>query len=254
MKVDKPGLSAKAVVSVIMPVYNAANTLKRSVRSVQAQDWADWELILIEDGSRDGSAEICASLVASDPRIRLVQQKGNTGAAAARNAGIRIARGRYIAFLDADDEWLPEKLSRQLSFMHARDASFSYTGFWRQRGETRSQVTVPDTVDYPTLLKGNVIGCLTAIYDRAALGTVEMPALRMRQDFALWLELLTRTDYAHGLNEPLATHHALPNSLSARRGRALRATWKLYRTHLGLSPFWASWYLTSHLMRRLLRG
>ncbi len=242
------------LVSVIMPVFNAEETLQRAVASVQAQDYPDWEVILIEDGSSDGSADLCADLAAADPRIQVLHQPRNSGAAAARNSGLKIARGRYIAFLDADDEWLPEKLSCQLAFMQARGAHFSYTGFWRQRGTERHQVRVPERVDRNRLLKGNVIGCLTALYDRAHFGTVEMPALRLRQDFALWLKLLERGEAAHGLDRPLAVHHVQPNSLSAPKGRAIRATWQMYRSHLGLSPIRAGWYLSNHLLRRLLRG
>jgi teichuronic acid biosynthesis glycosyltransferase TuaG len=138
--------------------------------------------------------------------------------------------------------------------MEAKNASFSYTGFWRQRGEIRHRVRVPAYTDRATLLKGNVIGCLTAVYDRRFLGSVEMPNLRMRQDFAFWLELLNRTDQGYGLDVPLAVYHVHSGSLSASRSRALRATWKLYRAHLGFSRSRASWYLSNHLLRRLWRG
>jgi len=242
------------LVSVIMPVFNAEETLVRAVASVQAQEYPDWELLLIEDGSSDGSPKLCADLAAADSRLQILRQPHNNGAAAARNAGILLARGRYIAFLDADDEWLPEKLALQLLFMKTCGAPFSYTGFWRQRGEERHQVRVPAWVDRAQLLRGNVIGCLTALYDRNHFGTVEMPALRMRQDFALWLKLLEEGGRAHGLDRPLAVHHVLPHSLSASKGRALRATWQMYRGHLGLSPLRTGWYLSNHLIRRLLRG
>ncbi|MVO18524.1 glycosyltransferase [Rhodobacteraceae bacterium CY05] len=237
-----------------MPVFNAAKTLKRAVESVRLQDWEDWELLLVEDGSTDGSAEICETLSTRYARVDVIRQLGNTGAAAARNTGIRAARGRYLAFLDADDEWLPDKLSRQLAFMRAQGAVFSYTGFWRQRGRQCHQVRVPGCVTRQALLKGNVIGCLTAIYDRKYFGTVEMPPLRLRQDFALWLDLLARCDRAYGLNQPLAVHHVRAASLSAPRGRAMQATWQLYHQYLGLSGLQSAWYMSNHLLRRLRRG
>ena len=239
---------------MVMPVFNASRTLERAVASILAQERDDWQLFLIEDGSTDGSAEICARLAAQDTRIQLLRQPGNTGAAAARNAGIRRASGRYLAFLDADDEWLPEKLSRQLAFMQAEGAVFSYTGFWRQRDSQRHRVRVPSSVSRSELLKGNVIGCLTAIYDRAHFGAVELPALRLRQDFALWLDLLARSELAHGLDLPLAVHHVQAGSLSAPRGRAMWATWQMYRRYLGLSRWRSAWYLSNHLVRRLRRG
>ena len=241
-------------VSVIMPVFNAADVLPRAVASVRAQTWQRWELLLIDDGSSDDSAAVAAGLAAQDPRIRLLRQPRNTGAAAARNAGLRHARGRYIAFLDADDEWLPEKLALQLHFMQAQGAAFSYTGFWRARNGRRHRVRVPAHVTRQELLKGNAIGCLTALYDRAHFGTVPMPELRLRQDYALWLDLLTRTDMAHGLDQPLAIHHRHRESLSASLPRALAANWHLYRRHLGLPPLQAFYFFSLHLWRRLKRG
>jgi len=243
------------VVSVVMPVYNASATLARAVQSVRLQSWNNWELILIEDGSGDASADLCASLAAEDARIRALYQPGNTGAAAARNAGLAVARGRYVAFLDADDEWLPEKLSRQIPFMQNEGAAFSYTGFWRARaGGRRHRVHVPPWVDRTQLLHGNVIGCLSVVYDRAYFGNVSMPPLRMHEDFAFWLQLLEQAPLARGLDEALAVYHVTPGSLTSARGRAVRATWGIYRSHLRLPLYRAAWYLSSHVLRRLRRG
>ncbi|MCG7630325.1 glycosyltransferase family 2 protein [Epibacterium sp. MM17-32] len=241
-------------VSVIMPVFNARMTLEQSVASVMAQVFADWELILIDDGSQDGSAELCAQLARTDPRIRLLCQSANSGAAAARNAGLAQAKGQYIAFLDADDLWLEDKLQRQIAFMQETGAVFSYTGFWRQRTGHRHQVRPPSRVTRSQLLYGNVIGCLTVVYDRDYFGTVAFPPLRMRQDFAFWLLLLSRCDAALGLTDPLAVHVVNPMSLTAARGRAMQATWSMYRHHLGLSVGRAGGYMFCHLLRRLLRG
>ena len=241
-------------VSVIMPAYNAAATLPRAVASVQSQDMQDWELLIVDDGSQDETARIATALGQEDSRIHCLVQPRNSGVAMARNRAIDAARGRYLAFLDADDTWSPEKLSRQLAFMRARDAALSYTGFWRQRGDQRHRVQVPVSVDRATLLRGNVIGCLTAVYDRAKLGSVPFPALPLRQDYALWLEILAKTDRAHGLDEPLATYHCQPGSLSAGRLRASCSTWRMYRQYFGFSRRQAAVYLSSHLLGRLRRG
>ena len=246
--------SSSFMVSVIMPVYNAEMTLEQAVTSVQAQSLEAWELLLIEDGSQDGSAELCADLARRDDRIRVVYQPVNTGAAAARNAGLAVARGRYIAFLDADDCWLENKLQRQVSFMQETGTVLCYSGFWRQSADARHLVQVPARVTRADLLRGNVIGCLTAIYDRAHFGAVQMPLLRMRQDFAFWLQLLEQCEAARGIDAPLAVYHVNPQSLTAGRGRAMRATWHMYRRHLGLPVWQAAWYMTQHLMRRILRG
>ncbi len=247
-------LSPVPVVSIIMPVYNSEMTLEQAVASVLAQSFEAWELLLIDDGSQDGSAEICSRLAKLDERVRFLRQSGNTGAAAARNAGLAAARGRFIAFLDADDCWLEDKLQLQLTFMQETDTVFSYSGFWRACGTARHQVHVPERVTRRELLRGNVIGCLTVIFDKDHFGGLQMPLLRMRQDFAFWLLLLEKCDEARGLDKPLAVYRVHPHSLTAGRGRAMRATWNMYRTHLGLPAWQSFWYMSSHLLRRFLRG
>ena len=160
----------------------------------------------------------------------------------------------HSAFLDADDEWLPEKLARQLGWMQAEGLALTYTGFWRVHATGRREVRVPARVDRQRLLRGNVIGVLTAICDRDQLGPMAMPLLPLRQDYAFWLDLLKRTEAAHGLQVPLAIYHVTPGSLSANRWRASAATWRMYREHAGLGPLPAAWYLASHVIRRLIRG
>ncbi len=249
----KPPLSSP-LVSIITPAFNSAKVLPRAVASVQTQSFDDWEMIVVDDGSADETFAIAQELAVQDARIRVLAQPQNTGPAQARNRAIQAAGGRFIAFLDADDAWLPEKLERQLAFMQEKRAGLSYTGFWRVSGGRRHQVQVPFSVTRQQLLQGNVIGCLTAIYDREVYGTVEVPDLKMRQDYALWLDLLARSGPAYGLDQPLAEYFREPGSLSANRFRALVATWRLYRDHAGLSRPVATWCLSNHLMKRLLRG
>jgi teichuronic acid biosynthesis glycosyltransferase TuaG len=236
-------------------VFNAQSTVSRAVASIQAQDFTSWEAILIDDGSTDGSGTLCARLADADSRIRVLQQNRNTGAAAARNRGIADARGRLIAFLDADDEWLPTKLSQQIAYMKKTGAALCYSGFWRAReGRDNHRVQVPETVTRTELLRGNVIGCLTAIYDRDQLGSIQMPDMPLRQDFAFWLDILNRIPMAHGLNEPLAIHNRQPGSLTSSRRQVLLANWQLYRHHLGLGVATSARYMAYHLIRRLHRG
>lgn len=239
-------------VTVITPVFNALQTLERTVASVRGQDFADWELLLSDDGSTDGSVALADRLAAEDPRIRVLRCETNGGAARARNRALDAARGRYIAFLDSDDEWVPHKLSRQIGFMQDTGAAFTYAGFWRVRDGRTRQVVVPDSVSHAQLLNGNVIGCLTAVYDSDALGRVPMPDLRMRQDYGLWLRLLRRTDRAVAVPEPLGWYHVRSSSLSAGKLAATRATWRLYRDVEELSRLRAARCLFRHLSRRLL--
>lgn len=224
------------------------------MQSVLNQEFTDWELVLIDDGSTDESAAMVTYFSDQDNRIRGLFQTMNSGAAKARNRGILAARGRYIAFLDADDTWAVEKLKSQISFMQDHAVALCYSGFWRKKALQCHQVRVPKTVTRKQLLRGNTIGCLTAIYDRHYFGTVKMPDLPLRQDYALWLELLSRVPEARGIDQPLATYHCQSQSLSSNRIKALWATWRLYRNYLGLSHIASSWFFFNNLARRLLRG
>jgi len=238
-----------------MPAYNSAAVLARAVASVQSQVFENWELIIVDDASHDNTRDIATQLSQKEPRIIVFFQDVRGGAAAARNRAIAQARGRYIAFLDADDEWLPEKLDQQISAMTKGGAALCYTGFWRQKtGHDKHRVHVPATVTRKTLLRGNVIGCLTAVYDRDQLGTILMPDLPMRHDFALWLDILARTDRAVGIDTPLAIYHQSSTSLTGNKWRAQRGTWRMFRRHLGLPRHLAAFYLLSHLIQRLKRG
>jgi teichuronic acid biosynthesis glycosyltransferase TuaG len=218
-------------VSVITPVWNAEATLGETVASVQAQSFEDWEMLIVDDGSTDASLALARALAAKDPRLRVLAQEANAGAAAARNRGIREASARFIAFLDADDLWRPEKLARQLGFMRGGGHPLTFTAYRRIAADGRPLGTVraPARVSRDELLKGNVIGCLTAVYDTRAFGKVEMPGIPRRQDYGLWLELLRRTPCAYGLPQVLADYRVRRGSLSADKLAAARATWTLYR-------------------------
>jgi glycosyltransferase involved in cell wall biosynthesis len=220
------------LVSIIMPNYNSARFVEETIVSVFAQTYENWELILVDDCSSDDSITIIESLMAEDKRIKLIKLAENSGPAIARNRGIEEAKGRYIAFLDSDDTWHPEKLSKQISFMQEHDIALCYTGYYRieeQSGKIIDQINVPQKVDYNELLKQNIIGCLTAMYDTQKLGKVYMPDILKRQDFALWLTILKKIPYAYGLDEPLAHYRVRTASVSSNKILASKYNWKLYR-------------------------
>ncbi|TPE48390.1 glycosyltransferase family 2 protein [Amaricoccus solimangrovi] len=246
--------SPRPLVSIVTPVWNAAATLPRTLASVRAQGLADWEHLLIDDGSTDGSAALIAAAAAADPRVRPLATGWNGGAGVARNTGLRAARGRYIAFLDADDRWRPEKLARQIGFMERGGHAFAFTAYAREdaSGRPLGIVAAPSRVTRAALLRRNVIGCLTAVYDAEALGRVEMPAIRRRQDYALWLRLLERVEAAHGLPEVLADYRVAAASLSGNKLVAARDTWALYRGELGLSAPRAAWYFGQYAVHGVL--
>ncbi|WP_264214794.1 glycosyltransferase family 2 protein [Leisingera thetidis] len=248
------GASAAApLVSVVMPAYNAAAVLGRAVASVRAQTLADWELLIADDGSRDGTGALARAEAAREPRIRVLALPENRGAAAARNLALAAARGRYIAFLDADDTWLPQKLARQVGWMQAEGIAFSYTSYLRGDGQAWSLRRAPASVTRRQLLRGNAIGCLTAVCDRQMLGDFTMPGFRRRQDYALWLQLLRRVPQAHGLDEPLACYWREKGraSLSSNLLKGARGTLQVYREQEQLSWPLALWCLLRHLSRHL---
>lgn len=247
--------SSAPKVSVIMPVYNGAGFVAEALASVQAQSLADWEVIAVDDGSSDGSAEILAGLAAKEPRLRLLSCDGNLGPAQARNLGLDAARGRFVAFLDADDLWHREKLERQLVWMQAHATPFSFTAYQRCSLETGQieGVGVPDTVSYRQLLATNVIGCSTVMLDRASLGEMRMPDLRLRQDYAFWLDILRKHGPAQGIPFALTTYRQHKGQASGDKRQAGRATWAMYRDHLGLPLPSAVRAFTNYALRGTLR-
>ena len=181
------------LVSVIMATYNSEEYVRQSIASVREQSEGDWELLVTDDCSTDGTLSHLRELAQDDPRISVLRLDANQGPAVARNNSIENARGRYIAFLDSDDLWRPRKLETQLKFMRASHAPFSYTAYSKIDSEGRflaERMDVPNSVCYERLLKTCDICCSTVIYDTEHFGKVFMPLLRKRQDYGLWLRLL----------------------------------------------------------------
>lgn len=244
----------RPLVSVITPAYNAERYIGDAIRSVLAQTYTDWEMIIVDDGSTDRTCAIIESYAARDPRISLVRLKENSGPAVARNAAMARAQGRYLAFLDADDEWLPEKLAKQLRFMQERQIAFSFTKYVKVKENhtgTHSVVKIPDCVDYKRLLKHNVIGCLTVMLDTEKTGKVEMIDIRSRQDFALWLTLCKRGFKAYGLQEVLAKYRVRGRSVSSNKLKMAQQNWKIYREIKKFGFLKSVWYFTNYMFHAL---
>lgn len=218
------------LVSIIMPVHNGEVTIGESIESVRAQTYPIWELIIVDDDSTDNTRNIIEQYI-EDVRIRYYRQDKNSGVAAARNKGISLAGGRYIAFLDSDDLWLPEKLQRQISFMEEHSYGFTYTEyrqFTDNPQEAGKIVKVQDCVDYRELLKGNDIGCLTVVLDRMFFSDINMPQER-HEDYITWLNLLRDGKKAYGLHSDLARYRKSEKSLTGNKWTSLQWTWNVYR-------------------------
>lgn len=243
-----------ATVSIIMPAFNATHTPPHSLASVRQQDYPYWELLVIDDGSNDNTADYAAEQAHKDPRIKLIRQANNQGVAAARNAGIAAAQGQYIAFLDADDLWLPEKLSRQLTAMQENRATVSMTAYYRfnQAPEWQSITTPPSWLSYSALLRGNSIGNLTGMYDCQAIGKVYQQAVR-HEDYLMWLEVVRKAGGAHGLKDVLAAYRVSVGSLSGNKVRSLLWTWQIYRRHLKLSLMQSIYLMFHYAVQAILK-
>ena len=222
------------LVSIIMPAYNCADYIVESIRSVQSQTYRNWELIIADDKSTDGTVDIVRVMAEDDNRIRLLETDRNLGPAVARNRAMDVANGNYIAFLDSDDVWYPDKLQKQLAFMEANGYSFTYTAYKKinERSEYMGIViSAPGSVNYSSMLyRGDPIGNSTVIYDADKLGKFLVPDIKRRNDFALWLKIMHDCDRAYGLDEVLASYRIRSGSVSsARRGELLKYHWELYR-------------------------
>jgi len=223
-------------VSIITPLYNSEPYIAATIDSVLNQSYKDFEMIIIDDHSQDNSVAIVKSY--ADRRIRLICLTENKGAGIARNKGIEEAEGRYIAFLDADDLWLPYKLEKQINFMKSRKVAFCFSSFYLidANGDclNKYRQALP-RVDYHQMLKNNYIGCLTAIYDTGILGKIYMSEHKKRQDWGLWLEILSKTKWAESIQEPLAYYRLGNQSLSHSKWSLIKPNYLFYRDQVGLS-------------------
>lgn len=218
--------------TVIMPCFNSEGYIEESIRSIMAQTIEEWELVVVDDGSTDRTCEIVAEFEKRDTRIRLVRQPVNRGPADARNVGLDQAQGEFIAFLDSDDVWFPDKTAKQVGIMEKSGADISYTGYKRRKGTNLygDEVEVPPAVTYHGMLRRNQIACSSAMIRRSTCGQVRMPPIRRRQDHGYWLALLrdgTRVTVA--VREPLVWYRVHSESLSSKKLIAAIHTWNMLR-------------------------
>ncbi len=231
-------MKTSPIVSVVTPVYNAANFLEETIQSVLNQTYPHWELILIDDCSSDGSFEIAKAYSTDDFRIKCFQLSENQGAGIARNFGIKEAKGTFIAFLDADDLWFPEKLQKQVDFMINNNCNICFSSYqlMNEDGTLQSKIVEAlDLLSYNKLLKSNYIGNLTGIYNTETLGKIYAPVIRKRQDWALWLTALKIEKEALGIKEPLAYYRVRKNSISENKMGLLKYNYAVYNKVLGFS-------------------
>lgn len=220
------------LVSIVTPIYNGERFISQTIESVIHQSYQNWEMLIIDDGSKDNSASIVKNYAEKDPRIKLLQQS-NAGSAAARNNGLRHAKGRYICFLDADDIWDITFLEKQLYFLKEKKAGVVYASYRRinEEGlEILKPYIVPAKVNYNGLLKTCSISCLTAMFDREKTGEVFFnEALKsLRDDFVFWLTILKKLDYAYGNSEVLASYRIFSGSTTSNKKKMMKPQFLVY--------------------------
>lgn len=226
------------MVSIIIPAFNCMQYIEHTVRSVLEQSFQDYELIVIDDASTDRTADVLGRMALQVPRMQLVRNSGNMGVAQTRNRGLQLASGEYIAFLDADDLWMPDKLECQMAYMQRADLDICYTGYSfvdEQGAQIRSAYHVPRTLDMQMLLKENVIGCSTALMRRAAIGNIQMRSEYAHEDYVFWLELMQNSCRFGGIDQPLMQYRISRGSRSSNKRGAAANRWRIYRSFLGMT-------------------
>ncbi|MEO6151411.1 MAG: glycosyltransferase [Mucilaginibacter sp.] len=244
------------MVSVITAAYNCEAFIEQTIRSVQAQTHPDWEMIIIDDKSTDGTVGIVKKMAAADNRIILLQNSENIGPAKTRNRGIEICTGRYIAFLDGDDIWMPDFLSISVSHMRKHQYPFVFSSYKRLDENLQplyKDFIVPKRVTYRSLLKTCPISCLTVVLDVWAIGKHYMPDIPKRQDYGLWLSILKTTPYAFGIKQPLAIYRIRKSSLSRNKYQAMLYVWKVYREVEKLNVLYSAYLMLNYSVNGMIK-
>ena len=240
------------LVSVITPAYNASEYIGETIESVLNQSYTNWEMLIVDDCSKDNTVEIVSKYSEKDNRIKLLKHTENQGVAATRNTALKEAKGDYIAFLDSDDMWHSEKLLKQLVFMEENQYVLTYTGYQKYMSETKENgkvITVPEEMTYESIFYNTAIACLTVMVNKEKSGEFFMPLLNHTEDQCTWQSILKKCDCkAYGLNENLALYRVSSNSLTGNKVDAVKKQWNTYRKYHKLSVIKSFIYFTGYVL------
>lgn len=248
--------SETCAVSIITPCYNSRVCISETIDSVLAQTYGDWEMIIVDDCSTDDSAGIIKEYAAKDPRIRYLKTAVASGSPTIpRNMGIDNAKGKYIAFLDADDKWLPDKLERQLCFMEDTQCDFVYSDYEKIKsdGERGNRVVrMPRKATFWDVIETCVIPCLTVMIKKEAIGNTRFRSVA-KEDFVFWLDILKKGVIAYNVGSVLALYREQPQSRSSNKWVMIKEQWDILRNVEGVKPAVATYFMTKFLFYGFLK-
>lgn len=243
------------MVSIITPAFRVANIIGETIQSVLDQTYTNWEMLIADDCSPDNTRQIVREWCARDDRIKLIELERNGGPAMARNAALERATGRWIAFLDSDDLWLPNKLERSIDHAHRTHGALVFTGFRRisaNGGVLGRYIGVPSSLSYRQLLGNTSIATSTVLIDRSLAGDIRMRKTYY-DDFDCWLQILKQGHVARGLNEDLMRYRVMNASVSRNKHRSAKMVWRAYRDLEKLSLPTAAWHFANYACRCVLK-
>jgi teichuronic acid biosynthesis glycosyltransferase TuaG len=226
------------LVSIITPSYNSEKHIAETIKSVQSQTFSNWEMIIVDDASKDNTESIVLKFIETDNRIKFHKLYKNSGAGVARNHALLSASGRYIAFLDSDDLWKSEKLEKQIEFLKVQNAAFTFSFYECINDDgipLNKKIIAPQKLYYWQLFFCNFVGNLTGIYDTHFFGKIPISNQRKRQDWQVWLTILRKTKTANPLPESLAFYRIRQNSISSSKIQLLRYNYNVYSTFHGFN-------------------
>ena len=237
---EKRTAMAGVTVSVIMPAYNAASYIETAIRSVMRQSFTDWELIVIDDCSQDTTVEIVTGLAAEDHRITLLRNEVNMGVSKTRNRGLDLAKGSFVALLDSDDVWYPQKLEKQVALAQRENAGLVYCSYAivNENGQKKCEdFLVPETTDFEASLIQSVVSCSTALLSRRVVDAYRFNSAYYHEDLVLWLQILKDGFSAFGVVDVLAEYRVMDGTRASNKLKVAVHRWRIYHEYLGFSLY-----------------
>lgn len=231
-------MESQPLVSVIMPCYNMQRFIVESIHSVMQQTYENWELLIVDDASTDGTTACIKDFCQFDNRIHLQVKPKHSGIADSRNQCLSMAQGRFLAFLDSDDVWDSHKLEKQLGFMTQNHIGFSYSSYKcidENSDDLAKIIKTAGNLDYEAYLHNTIIGCSTVMVDTTIVGNIVVPHFRTSEDTATWLNVLKKGFLAYAIEQPLTSYRIRRKSASSNKLKASTDLWRVYRQQEKLS-------------------